>query len=134
MNLADTSPSKLSKVLIFSKVRKCHQLTQSALLYQFSERLRVEADSDALRLSEHRYRHLVEQSPEAILVHSTGNVLYANSACLRLIGADVLAQVASTLVESWIHVEDRNALNGRLNQLALVNKAITSRTLSARRR
>ena len=110
--------SVVASLAAYSALRKQSALHEQ-LLYQFSERLRVEADSDALRLSEHRYRHLVEQSPEAILVHSTGNVLYANSACLRLIGADALTQVASTLVESWIHVEDRDALNGRLDQLVL---------------
>ena len=89
------------------------------LMHQFSERLRVEADSEALRSSEHRYRHLVEQSPEATVVHATGNVLYANPACLRLVGADDLSQVANTHVASWIHLDDRDHLMRRLNQFAI---------------
>lgn len=96
-------------------------MLHAQLMYQFSERLRAEADSDALRLSEQRYRHLVEQSPEAILVHRSGKVLYANPACLRLVGAQELQQVVNTLVASWIHSDDRDALARGLNQVALGN-------------
>lgn len=112
--------SVVAALAAFSALRKQAAL-HAQLLFQFSERVRAESDSDALRLSEHRYRHLVEQSPEAIVVHSAGKVLYANPSCLRLVGAEGLIQVANTSVASWIHIDDRDALNGRLNQLALGN-------------
>lgn len=87
------------------------------LLFQFSERLRAESDRESLRSSEQRYRELVEQSPEAIVVHTGGKVRYANPACLRLIGEADLAQVANTTVASWIHFDDRDQLIRRLNEL-----------------
>lgn len=43
--------------------------------------------------SENRYRRLFEQSPDAILVHQNGTVLFANPAALRLVGASALDQV-----------------------------------------
>ncbi|WP_404384139.1 PAS domain S-box protein [Caenispirillum salinarum] len=48
-----------------------------------SERLAAET---AVRESEARYRALVEQSPEAIVVHSDDRVLFANSAARSLFG------------------------------------------------
>ncbi|HXX62254.1 MAG TPA: PAS domain S-box protein, partial [Bacteroidota bacterium] len=39
---------------------------------------------DALRESEARYRALVELSPEAIIVHSLGMIIYVNQAAVRL--------------------------------------------------
>jgi len=42
---------------------------------------------DELRHSEERYRSLVELSPEAIIVHRDGQVLYANPAAARLLAA-----------------------------------------------
>ena len=40
-----------------------------------------------LRQSEERYRHLVELSPDAIVVHCEGRLVYANEAAVRWIGA-----------------------------------------------
>jgi len=46
-----------------------------------TERRRAET---ALAESEKRYRHLVELSPETVVVHSEGRVVYANEAAARL--------------------------------------------------
>ncbi len=42
----------------------------------------------ALRESEERYRRLVEVSPDAILVHRDGKILFVNSTGIRLLGAN----------------------------------------------
>lgn len=109
--------SIVAALAAFIALRK-QAVLHTQLLFQFSERLRVEADSESLRSSERRYRELVEQSPEATVVHAAGNVLYANPACLRLVGAEHLEQVVNTLVASWIHLDDRDQLARRLNQFA----------------
>ncbi|MCB0277417.1 MAG: PAS domain S-box protein, partial [Calditrichaeota bacterium] len=41
----------------------------------------------ALKESEARYRTLVETSPEAICVYQDSQIVFANAACLRLLGA-----------------------------------------------
>ncbi len=41
----------------------------------------------ALKESENRYRQLVELSPDAIIVHTKGKIVYANDSCLQLFGA-----------------------------------------------
>ncbi len=42
---------------------------------------------EALKESENRYRQLVELSPDAIIVHTKGKIVYANDSCLHLFGA-----------------------------------------------
>ena len=42
---------------------------------------------ERLRQSEESYRRLVEQSPDALLVHRQGTIIFANSACATLFGA-----------------------------------------------
>ncbi|MDB4874012.1 MAG: diguanylate cyclase [Gemmatimonadetes bacterium] len=63
----------------------------TAIIRDVSRRKLTEA---ALRESERRFRDVVEQSPEAILLHAGGRVLYGNPAAANLIGIPA----ASTLV------------------------------------
>ena len=62
------------------------QLEQAnaALEDDITERHRAEL---ALKDSEQRYRGLIEHSPDAVLVHSRGRCVYANSAALHLFRA-----------------------------------------------
>jgi PAS domain S-box-containing protein len=41
-----------------------------------------------LEESEERYRKVVEQSPDAILVHANGSIIFANSTTIKMIGVD----------------------------------------------
>lgn len=50
-------------------------------------RSRLDESDRAIRASEERYRSLVEMSPDAIVVHNGGTLLYANPAAAELVGA-----------------------------------------------
>jgi PAS domain S-box-containing protein len=65
---------------------------------------------EALRESEERYRELVEISPDAILLHQDGRILYMNPAGLDLIGATDLSEVVNKNVLELIHPGFRNAV------------------------
>ncbi len=52
-----------------------------------------------LRESESRYRSLVELSPEAIIVHSKGKIMYANKAASNLIGQPENSLIGMDIVE-----------------------------------
>ncbi len=60
-----------------------------------------------LRQSEENYRRLVDYSPEAIIVHNEGVLIYANSAFLKLIEADSLDEVINTVAINYIHPDFR---------------------------
>jgi len=60
------------------------------VLTDVSDRKLMEA---AMRDSEARYRALVEWSPEAMLVHLGGKVIYANPAAVRILGARTAAEL-----------------------------------------
>jgi len=56
-----------------------------AILEDFTERRRAEEE---LRLSEERYRRLVEFLPDGVLMHDGHEVVFANPACARLFGPE----------------------------------------------
>ncbi len=65
-----------------------------------TEELRIEVSSRAaaeraLAESEARFRSLVELSPDSILVHREGKILYVNPSGLRLVGSDSVDALAS---------------------------------------
>ncbi|MFZ5630632.1 MAG: bifunctional diguanylate cyclase/phosphodiesterase [Spirochaetota bacterium] len=55
-----------------------------AMMSDITERKAIE---EQLRQSEARYRQLVESSADAIIVHQSGFIVYANEPALRLVGA-----------------------------------------------
>jgi len=55
-----------------------------SVIRDVSERLHLE---EARRESEERYRALVDLSPEAIVVHANGTIVYVNEATVRLLAA-----------------------------------------------
>lgn len=74
------------------------------------------AAEEALRESESRYRALVEQSPEAIIVHADDRVLFINRAALTLFGfgpGDVPEELAVTaLVAPSVREQVGEAIRG----------------------
>ncbi len=101
-------------------------LIGAALYILHSNRLKIRAEEEAkqwqekraldeaIRESEERYRQLVEISPDAIIVHCEGKIVYANSTALKLYGAanpnDLLGKAALDLV----HPGDRDMVRERI--------------------
>lgn len=54
-----------------------------------------------LQQSEERYRQMVEQAPEAILVYSGGELLYVNHEAVRLLGAESSEMLIGMAVNSF---------------------------------
>lgn len=72
---------------------------------------------EALRESEERYRKLVELSPEAIIVHGDGKLLYANPAAVRLWGAQSSEDLLGRPVLDMVHPDYREAAQERINSV-----------------
>ena len=69
----------------------------------------------ALRESEARYRTMIEQSPDAIVVHRAGRILYANPAALRMAGVASAAEALGRRVLDFAPVDSRDDV-GRLTR------------------
>ena len=61
----------------------------------------------ALASSEERYRTMIEWSPDAILVHRVGKILYANPAAIRLFGAPYAQFLLDKPTSELVHPDSR---------------------------
>jgi diguanylate cyclase (GGDEF)-like protein/PAS domain S-box-containing protein len=73
-------------------------------VFDITARKQVE---QALRESEERYRQLVELSPDAILVHCGGTLVFANTAAVRLFGAQGSEQLLGRRAIDFVHPHSR---------------------------
>lgn len=75
-----------------------------SLLADFSwEIIRRKRAEKALKESEERYRSLVENSPEAIVVHINGKIIYGNKAAVKLYGCKTSEQFIGKYIPEFLH-------------------------------
>ena len=98
-------------------------------------RLEIEARGEAERQlaeSEARFRSLVELSPDPILVHRGGRVLYVNPAGLKLIGAVSAEPFLGGAFLDFIHPDDQATVISRQRQLEVGVDAVPAAELRLR--
>jgi PAS domain S-box-containing protein len=71
---------------------------------------------EALKESEERYRRLVELSPNTIVVHGGGEVLFANAAGAELFGAASPEELIGKPVMDFVHPDYREIVRARIAQ------------------
>jgi len=79
-----------------------------------AEACEVQKNKESLKESEHRYKQLVELSPDAIVVHSQGKIVFANSATLKMFRAEKPEDIVGKNVLSFVHPEYLNAVKKRI--------------------
>lgn len=82
-----------------------------AMVTDITERKRVEEE---LRQSETRYRQLVESSADAIIVHQSGFIVYANEPAVRLIRAASVRDVVGRNALEFVAPEFRGLVLERM--------------------
>ena len=81
-----------------------------------AERLRLQ---NALQQSEERYRTVVEQSPQAVVVHRDGTIIYANPAAIRMFGAASQKDLVDKPLLDRVHPDEHQAVLARLQNVPL---------------
>lgn len=81
------------------------QLHNKELSNEIAERRRLEKE---LRHSEERYRRLVDLSPDGILVHCQGRIVFANTAAAALLGSSPQELIGTDLAD-LVHPDNRSA-------------------------
>ncbi len=79
----------------------------------------IEKDAEAhkLRDSEARYRTLVEGSPDPVLVHRLGRILYVNPSAARIFGASSAQELMDHQTTTLVHPDYRTQQTARMNEL-----------------
>jgi PAS domain S-box-containing protein len=72
----------------------------------------------ALRESEERYRFLVEQSPDGIVLHSGGTIEFVNPAAVKMFGGQGLEDFLGRSVLELVHSDSRDLVGNRLRTMA----------------
>lgn len=71
----------------------------------------------SLRESEERYRHLAELSPDAIVLHENGTIVYANSSAVRILGAGKPEDLLGKNMKGFVHGGYKDKIKGRMKAL-----------------
>lgn len=72
---------------------------------------------EKLREGEERYRFLVESSPDAIVLHNKGLIMYANPAAVRLFGFVRKNDLLGKYIQDFIHSDYKDKVKGRIKRL-----------------
>ncbi|MBW3564120.1 MAG: EAL domain-containing protein [Acidobacteria bacterium] len=91
------------------------EMLSSAIARKWSE--------EALRASEERYRKLFETTPDLILLHREGQIVYINEAGARLLGASV-DEIVGADVLSIIEDTDHEQVQNRIEAITKTGKEI----------
>jgi PAS domain S-box-containing protein len=96
-------------------------------LRQAEFRLQRKQAEEALQSSEERYRSLVELSPDALFVQIGDDIVFINSAGVKLFGATGADQVIGKPVRELVHPDDWKLVQQRLRRMHEEGKPVPFR-------
>ena len=115
------------RILIGKTVRWVRQKAESGFAPDGLKRRAVGITQDitelkeaqaALQESEERYRTMIEWTPESILVHRMGKILYANPSAIKLFGAPDAASLLRKSTSQLIHPDDLKSQTERMKSIS----------------
>lgn len=72
-----------------------------------------------MRKSEEQFRRLVELSPEPIIVHSENKVVFANEACLQLVGEKTEKDLMGKSIIDYVHPAFKDIVKQRIQHMKI---------------
>ncbi len=91
--------------------------TLIAAIETFADLTSQKQIEQALRESELSYSSLIERSPDAILVHRQGQVVFANQSAAQLFAAQTPAEMTGNQIMDWVHPDYRDLVKQRINDV-----------------
>ncbi len=76
----------------------------------------------ALQESEEKYRRIVEHSPDAVIIHSEGKILYANPATIELLNIDSVEQILNKPAIDYVHPDYKDVALKRIKEIYITGK------------
>ena len=88
--------------------------------------LRSRQDAKALEESEARYKTLLQSSMNAVGVHQNGKWVYANPACVKLMGVESLEDLMGKPVIDFVHPDYRMTALERIEEMQKSKKPVAT--------
>jgi len=88
---------------------------------------RRKRNEEALRRSEASFRTLIENSPDLVVVHRQGRIVYANERGIKLLGYDSPEQIVDSPVIDLVHAEDRPVVAERIRHMMETGEPVPTR-------
>jgi PAS domain S-box-containing protein len=98
-------------------IRELKSLRRQVKRSTIAEHKRKQTE-EVLRESEERYRLLVELSPDSVVLHSKGKIIFVNPATLKMLGATRKDEVIGKPVLDFVHPDCRQEIVERIQQQA----------------
>jgi len=76
----------------------------------------------ALIESEEKYRLIVDYSPDAIIIHIMGKIVFANAAAIKLIGAEYPEQIINKNAIDFVHPDHKEVALQRIKKIFDTNQ------------
>src|SRR5262245_48087790 len=89
---------------------------------------------EATRLSDERFRKLIELAPDAVWINDGQRLLYVNPAAARMLGYEHVAEVLCLSPLEFIHPDDHQAMIERSRQMLSSGASLAPREYRIRRR
>lgn len=86
-------------------------LPQGGFVCTYKDITLEKSTQELLKESENRYRKMVELSPDGIIVHKDGIIIYANTAAIRLLEAKDLHSIVGDKIQKYFPVVDHDKLD-----------------------
>jgi PAS domain S-box-containing protein len=84
---------------------------------------RQKENEESLRESEEKYRGLVENSPDAVVIYTDGKIVFVNDEGIRMVGAKNKEEIIGKSVLQFIHPDSLASVIQRMQEVILDNNA-----------